>query len=268
MKNIFKIVVLLSLVTLVYTALPAKAEASTKSYCQSNYKVIYRSMASCMKAEEKAKTWLAGNPVPDDIYATCKRAAGESNTLLQDCVLSETYKRNARSLSPYSIRNSDAWYAATIRDRFPSLVRVCGASAPLKTFAVLPTDITKFDFSTSIVYRDMLPRLQVKGRVKIGPMPSAMHLKKKKGSGQYSLYLDAFLFSADGRVVDISSTEATTQLAAKGGTARFAFSIGEGYYFDRGGTILVVASGSPITSAYPDATCLLLGAKKITFKKK
>ncbi len=89
MKNIFKIAVLLSLVTLIYATIPAKTEATTKSYCQDNYKALHKSLGNCLEAEKTAKTWLAINPVPDDIYATCRRGAGESHALLKECVLKE-----------------------------------------------------------------------------------------------------------------------------------------------------------------------------------
>ncbi len=261
-KNIFfTVLALILFYPVVSTAAPIK------EFCKENAASVHRSFKSCIEAETKAATWLAGNPVPDDIYAVCRRGSGESRSLLKDCVLKETYIRNAQALSPLNLRNSSVWYAASLENHFPSLLRVCGNATSIDGFAVLPTDITKFNFSTKILYKEMLPLLNVKGRVQIAPVPLPMRVKKKKGGRFYSLYIDAFLISRYGRVIDISSTEATSQLSSKGGTVRFSFNIGKGYYFDKGGSVLVVASGSPITSAYPKASCLLLGAKKITFGK-
>jgi len=264
MKILYSLAVLL---TLFFTALPSISTASTESYCRGNYKALHRSLASCMKAEKQAKQWLATNPVADDIFASCRRGAGQSKALLKDCALKEGYKRNARSLSPFNLRNSEVWYAASLSEHFPSLLRACGMGQPIDDFAVLPRDITKFNFSTNILTSEMLPLYAVKGRVKIAPIPLSVSIKKKKGRKSYYLYIDAFLISPDNRVIDIRSTEATAPLSSHGGTASFSFKIGKGYYFDKGGTILVVASGEPITSDYPDASCLLLGAKKITFGK-
>jgi len=256
-------VILISLLTLFSSI----SSASTKSYCQNNYKAMNRSLAACLKAEKLSAQWLATNPVPDDVFASCRRGSGESRALLKDCVLHETYKRNARSVSPFNLRNSGVWYAAALNEHFPSLLRVCGEDMPIDDFAVLSTDITKFSFSTSIAYRDMLPLLGVNGRVEIGPVPLPMRVKKKGGNRLYSLYINAYLISKDGKVIDISSTEAAAPLSSRGGTARFSFNIGKGYYFDKGGAVLVVGSGAPVTSPYPGASCVLLGAKKITFGK-
>ncbi len=258
-KNIFittlAIIILFPLVSMA---------GSIKDYCRKNAKAMNRSISSCVKAEKKAESWLAVNPVPDDIYKNCKIGTGESRRLLKDCVLRESYLRNARAVSPLNIGNSKAWYAASLKGLFPSLIRVCGYERAIDDFAVLPRDITKFHFSTTIQYHDILPVLKVKGRVDIGPLGRAGN---KKGSKHYDLYIDAFLVSNTGRVIDISSTEATARLSSRGGTARFSFNIGSGYYFDKGGSVLVVASGSPIKTDYPEASCLLLGAKKITFGK-
>ncbi len=258
-KNIFFTLLLLIILCPVISM-----AAPIKEYCHKNASAMNRSFKSCIKAETKAERWLATNPVPDDIFALCKRGSGDSRSLLQDCVLKESYKRNARALSPLNIENSRVWYSASLKEHFPTLLRACGADTPLNDFAVLPRDITKFSLSAKVTYKDMLPLLGIKGRVKIAALPSSMKAQKKRHGRSYNLYIDAFLISAEGRAVDITSTEAAAPLFSKGGTASFSFDIGKGYYFSKGGTVLVVASGAPITSAYPEASCLLLGAKKIT----
>jgi len=258
-KNIFfTLLVLIILFPVISMAAPIK------EYCNKNASAMNRSFKSCIKAETKAERWLAINPVSDDIFALCRRGSGDSRSLLQECVRRESYKRNARALNPLNLGNSRVWYAASLKEHFPALLRACGVETPLNDFAVLPRDITKFILSAKVTYKDILPVLALKGRVKIAALPSSMRAKKKRHGRSYDLYIDAFLISANGRVVDIASTGAAAPLFSTGGTASFSLDMGKGYYFDKGGTILVVASGAPITSAYPEASCLLLGAKKIT----
>ncbi|MFQ5480422.1 MAG: hypothetical protein ACE5DW_04010 [Thermodesulfobacteriota bacterium] len=247
-------------------ALPVRA-GTAKTYCEANYRSLHKSLAGCIESEALARRWIATNPVPDDIYSYCKSSSGRSLSLFKDCVLKETYVRNTRSLSPYNLNNSEVWYASPLRKLFPSQISACGASRPIDDIAVMAVDITKFHFSTSMIYKDMLPLLTVKGRVKIAAVPLPMHVKKKKLKRSYNLYLDAFLINSDGKVVDITSAHGKAPLSARGGTARFSFNIGKGYYFEKGARLLVVASGEPITSNYPEASCVLLGAKRLTFKK-
>jgi len=247
-------------------ASPLKAQ-TPESYCKANYKSLYKSIQSCEKNEALARKWLNTNPVPDDIYSYCRRGSGDSLGLLKDCVSKETYIRNTRSTSPLNLRNSKVWYASNLLKLFPSHLSACGQSRPIDDIAVMAVDITKFHFSTSMMYQDMLPLLSVNGKVKIAAVPLPMRLKKNNNSRQYNLFLEAFLIASDGRVVDISSAEAGAALSARGGTARFSFKIGKGYYFEKGARLLVMASGSPIASNYPESSCVLLGAKKITFKK-
>jgi len=261
MKKFFLIT---ALIFPLLTPLTTRA-GSIEDFCQKNAKAMHRSISRCVKAEKKAQAWLASNPVADDIYATCKSGSGQSLSLLKDCVLSETYTRHARAVSPLNLSNSNVWYTPMLRGLFPSLIRVCGYERPLDDFAVLPKDITRFHFSTDIGTKDMLPFLKVDGSVEIGRLPRLSG--KKKTSGKYDLYIDAFLVSNDGRVVDISTTEGTSSLSRNGGTAHFSFEIGHGYYFNEGGKLLIVASGTPIKTSYPDSSCLVLGAKKLTFKK-
>ncbi len=242
--------------------MPAAA-GTEKTYCEANYKALHKSLAGCMENEALAKRWLATNPIQDDIYSFCKSGAGGSLSLLKDCVSKETYVRNTRSLSPFNLNNSEVWYASSLRKLFPSQLRACSRSMPINNFAVLDTDITKFRFTTSMTYSDMLPMLTVKGTVKILPLPRTMHVKKKK----YNLYLEAFLVGSNGKVVDIISAEGNAPVSKQGGKVSFAFNIGKGYYFEKGARLLVVASGTPITSDYPETACVLLGAKRLTFKK-
>lgn len=239
---------------------------SIRGYCRKNAKTMNRSFKSCVRAEEKARAWLLANPVHDDIYTRCKDGSGGSFALLKECAMRETYLMNARATSPLNINNSRAWYAGTLSGLFPSLIRVCGYERALDDFAVLPQDITKFSFSSIVKYRDMLPYLQLRGRVDITPLPKGAGIKT--GITRYDLYIDAFLVSNDGKVIDISTTKAASPLSIRGGTARFSLEIGSGYYFDRGGSLIVLASGTPIKTDYPESTCAVLGAKKITFNKK
>ncbi len=262
----FFIIVLLSIFS-INTGLTSSAKASVKTYCEDNYRALHKSLASCEANEAAAKAWLASNPVPDDIYRYCRQGSGGSIALLKDCALKEAYTRNARAKSPLSLRRSSVWYAPSLNKLFPSYLRVCGSSRPIEDFAVLADDITTFHFSTSLLYRDMLPILQVRGRVEIDTLPLSIRLLNKKRDEYYGLYIEAFLVAPDGRVIDTSSVVTSGELSLRGGTARFTFEIGKGYYFDKGARILVVASGEPITSDYPDASCLLLGAKRITFNK-
>jgi hypothetical protein len=246
--------------------LPLASEAGTiEEFCRTNAKAMHKSVASCVKAEQAARDWLAVNPVPDDIYLSCKTGAGESRSLLKDCVVKETYTRNARLASPLALVNSRVWYTPLMRSLFLSNVRVCGYGHPLDGFAVLPLDITKFHFTTSLNYSESLPFMNLKGSVDIAPLPKDNGLKP--GNNKYDLYIDAFLVSGDGKVVDIRSTTAPSPLSKHGGTVGFSLEIGHGYYFDRGGTILVLASASPIKTQYPGSDCLVIGAKKLTFGK-
>ncbi len=259
-KNLF-----LSVLT-VLVLLPLASRAGTiEEFCRSNAKALHKSVAECVKSEKAARDWLAVNPVPDDIYLSCKTGAGESRSLLKDCVVKETYTRNARLASPLALMNSRVWYTPMMRSLFISNVRVCGYGHPIDGFAVLPVDITKFHFTTSLNYSESLPYMNLKGNVEIAPLPKNNGLKP--GNNKYDLYIDAFLVSADGKVVDIRSTTAPSQLSRHGGTVRFSLEIGHGYYFDKGGTVLVLASASPVKTEYPGSDCLVIGAKKLTFGK-
>ncbi len=233
-----------------------------RDYCKRNAKAMSRSVGNCIKAEEAASEWLAVNPVPDDIYLSCKRGSGESRTLLKDCVVKETYKRNARLASPLALVNSTVWYTPMLRSLFVSNISVCGYGRPIDDFAVLPVDITKFHFTTSVKYSDGLPYMHLKGSVDVAPLPKDRGVRK--GNSKYDLYIDAFLVSSDGKVVDIRTSSAPSPLRTSGGTVGFSLDIGHGYYFDKGGTVMVLASGSPIKTTYPDSTCLVLGAKKLS----
>ncbi len=111
----------------------------------------------------------------------------------------------------------------------------------------------------------MTPLLNVKGSVRVGAIPLPFQVKKNKMKRRYNLYLNAFLFSPDGRVLNISSAGGAKTLSSRGGTASFSINTGRGYNFEKGAKVLVVASGTPITSNYPGTACVLLGAKRLSF---
>lgn len=266
MRTILRATVLTMFVACLLHTTPVTAKAE-KTYCEGNYKGIYKTLLACEEKEEEAKNWLAVNPVQDDIYRECRNEAGQSLSRLKDCVLRESNKAYKRTLSPLNLGNSRVWYASSLRKQFPSLIRACDTSVPVDDIAVMSKDITKFNFKTSMLYKNLTPVLKIKGTVKVAAIPLPFQVKKANAKRRYELYLAAFLISPDKKVLEISSAGASKTLSSSGGTASFSIKIGSGYNFENGARVLVVASGEPITSAYPEAECVLLGAKRLTFRK-
>lgn len=247
------------------------AEASTvQYYCKKTFRKGYASKEQCIKAEEAAGAWLKSNPIDLNILSDCERRQGgkdyRSSVVMKNCVRRETDVQYERSVSPYNLRNSTVWYAPKLRRSFPSLVRACGFDRPISSFAVLPKDITRFRIKTRLLYKNMLPVLRVSGTVKVSALPRSFSIDKKPAD--YTIYIDAFLISSDGRSVDVRSTGSVKPVNGKGSTVRFSLDIGRGYYFDKGGTLLLVASGNPINSKYPSAPCAMIGGKTIRFKRR
>ena len=245
-----------------FILLPAASLAgSLEKFCEKHAEEMKKkSIGACIKDERDARKWFAVNPVPDDIYLSCKADAGESWSLLRDCVMRETETRNVQMKSPLALANSGVWYSPLLRKLFVSTMNACGYGRPINELAVLPVDITKFHLKTAARQSYGTPYLRLSGNVEIAPLPRKRGVK---GSGEYDLYIDAFLVSPDGRIADMRSTTSARPLTPNGGTVGFSLEIGHGYSLAQGGTILVVASGSPIESSYPGSTCLIIGAKKL-----
>ncbi|MFQ5442567.1 MAG: hypothetical protein ACE5EB_07575 [Thermodesulfobacteriota bacterium] len=244
--------------------------ATVQYYCKKNFRKGYATKEQCIKAEEAAGVWLKSRPIDVEILSECRRRQGEKDSrsfvLIKKCVGRETDIRYERSVSPYNLRNSKLWYAPRLRKSFPSIVRACGFDRPVDSFAVLPKDITRFNIRSRLLHKNMMSVLRVSGTVKISALPRSFRIDRKTAG--YKIYIDAFLISADGRSIDVRSTGSAKPVSAKGGTVRFSLDIGRGYYFDRGGTLLLVASGSPIRSDYPSEPCAMIGGKIIRFKKR
>ncbi|GMR04560.1 MAG: hypothetical protein BMS9Abin23_0458 [Thermodesulfobacteriota bacterium] len=248
------------------------AADTVQDYCKKEFKKNYQTRQACVNAEEAAREWLGSRPVDNAILYDCKRAQmdnkHESYVITKRCVEEESERLYRRSVSPYNMENSTQWYVPTLKKVYPSVVRACGVDRPVDSFAVLPRDITRFNISTRLMQKNMLPVLRVSGTVKIGALPKAFSAGKVQGKKGYLIYIDAFLITGDGRSEDVQSTATVKPVGDAGGTVRFSFDIGSGYYFDKGGSLLVVASGNPIKSDYPAEPCVMIGAKKLRFKKK
>jgi hypothetical protein len=169
--------------------------------------------------------------------------------------------------NPESFNNSGVWYVKTLRKSYPSYVRTCGVESSTRSLSALSEDITKFRAGMKRVTVEGLSAASIGGSVDIGPIAQPFDVPVNTQKKEFSLYIDAFLHGPDGRVYEVVSAEikGSSMVSAKGGKARFAFTIGRGHDFGRGGRVLLVASGDPISSRYPMDSCVLLGAKWVKF---
>ncbi len=174
---------------------------------------------------------------------------------------------SAFAANPYGLGNSEVWYAPILLKNFPSQMRVCGFETQIDAFSLFPKDITRFRTSTTIKFSQQQLGLDIDGSVALGSLASPFKMTKWNKK-KYVLYVEAFLFAPDGRLYDVQSNarEGGPWVRYKGGKAGFSMIIGRGYDFDRGGRVLLVASGEPISSGYRDAECVVLGAKWVDIK--
>ena len=166
---------------------------------------------------------------------------------------------------PHSLQGSGVWYAPIIEQNFPSHVRVCGFETPIDAFKLYPKDITKFMATSNVAFSQQLLGLIVKGTVAFGPLGSPFKATKRNKK-KYAMYIEGFFFSPDGRLYDVQSfaKEGGNWVSIKGGKVDFSMVLARGYDFGRGGWVLLLASGEPLSSGAGEAECVLLGAKKIT----
>ncbi len=165
----------------------------------------------------------------------------------------------------YSLKRSRVWYAPIIQQNFPSQVRVCGFETQIDGFNLYPKDITKFRAVSKVATSQGLLALKIGGSVAFGPL-SAPFKASKENKNRFAMYIEAFLFSPDGRLYDVQSfsKEGGNWVSLKGGKVNFSIILGKGYDFDRGGWALLIASGEPLSVGSSEAECVVIGAKKIT----
>jgi hypothetical protein len=168
--------------------------------------------------------------------------------------------------NPDSFLNSGVWFVKSLRKSYPSYVRTCGVESGTQSLSALSEDITKFRAGMKRVTVEGLSAAAISGSVDISPIAEPFDVTTMKN--EYSVYVDAFLHGADGRVYEVASADikGSSMVSAKGGKVRFSLTIGKGHDFGSGGRVLLVASGDPISSRYPMDSCVLLGGKWVKLK--
>lgn len=159
--------------------------------------------------------------------------------------------------SPTSLQHCQVWFAKELRSRFGDAIPFHGSEIAFDRIACLPTDITSFTFSA----RQSVITFSVAGSLKLSALPAPFKAIDADREAGYTLLLQAYLFSPDGRLVwsQEGVPEGDARVSARGGSVRFKLI--DTYMGSLSGhQLLVVAAGDPILSAAAE-TRVILGAK-------